>query len=310
MIKRRLPTLLLLLAAALLSNQQCAQAQWWKSVLNAAGNQNNNQYQEPYGQPYGQYGQYGQQNQYQQQNNGNLSQVSDSMRNIERAADQLAKQSMYSPQGSDAALLLSLNTLRDGARAARRAADSNNMSDLMNRLSQMQVVSGNALTIAQRAGKDSYSIAQLQMIQAGINQASMIASSGPIVYGNNNNYNPYNRYNPYPNPYAMGVLAATGSGRGQFTLMGQALMGIKQATINCNDGRNATMSISQGGQTITLTGTLVSQTPNSATIAISGSDHGVANGTVSGVINNGRLSSANGNGMMNGQPFVISFQGN
>jgi hypothetical protein len=313
MVKRTPSTIVLFVAATVISSQP-ANAQWWKSVLNAAGQQNQypQQYAQPYGQQYGQYNQYDQYNQYQQSGgNGNLSQVSDSLRNIERTADQLAKQTMYAPQGSDAAFLLSLNTIKDGSRQARRAADSNNTSDLINRLSQMQVIAGNAATIAQRSGKNSYSLSQIQSMQAGIQQALMMVNSGPIVYGGNN-YNPYNPY-PNPNPYNSGMLQASGTGRGQFSLMGQALMGIKQASIVCNDpvGRRATVTISQGGQTINLMGTLTSQTPNSATIALNGSDRGVVSGIVNGAISqNGTLMSASGNGMLNGQPFVISFQGN
>lgn len=300
----RKPASTALLAVALLGtiHAQPANAQWWKSLM-----QNQNQTPYPYQQP----------NPYQYQQNGgvnpNLSNVSDSMKNIERTADQLVKQSMFAPQGNDAGLMLSLSTLKDTARQARRAADSNDTNNLMLRLSQLQTISGNALTVAQRSGKNSYMIAQLQMIQSGVQQSMVFANTMPSMVAPVYGYNPYSPTPVTPMGFGGGVLQAAGNGRGQFSLMGQVLMGIKQATISCVDpvSRRATMTISQGGVVINLTGTLTSQTPNSATIALNGSDRGPATGIVTGVINsNGTLTSANGNGTLNGQPFALSFNGN
>jgi hypothetical protein len=319
MANRGIAPLTLLTVAALLTCQQSAQAQWWKNVLQ---NQGGSGYQQPYGQPgYGQYqqpygGQYGQYNQYNQQQYGqngtnpNLSNVADSMKNVERSADQIIKQGMYAPQANNPALMLTLNTLKDGARQARRAADSNDTNSLMMKLSQLQTIAGNALAVAQRGGTNSYTIAQLQNMQSNIQQSMVFANTMPSM-PSPYPYNPYTPVNPYNGFNPGGILQVSSSGRGQFSLMGQVLMGIKQASISCMDGRRATMTISQGGVAINLTGTVMSQTPNSATISVSGSDRGAATGIVNSVIGgNGRLMSANGNGTLNGQPFVLSFNGN
>jgi hypothetical protein len=288
-----------------------ANAQFWKNLLN-----NNDQYQQPYQQGF----MPGQQNVV----NPNLSRVSDSLKNIERSCDQMAKnvQMRAAMDPNAAPLMMSLNALKDTSRQARRAADNGNQSQLVMQLSQLQVVAGNAVTVAQRAQMDSYTLGQLQMIQASVNQSIMLANAAPPVVPVNP-YNPYNPnpYNPNPyNPYnpgfvpgyASGMISATGRGRGQFSLMGQVLMGIKQASINCSDpvGKRTTFTISGGPAAINLTGVMTMQTPTSASIAINGSDKGAATGMVNAAFSpDGALSSVNGNGTLNGQAFALSFRG-
>lgn len=297
---------------------QPAHAQWWKRLLDDANSQPAQQYVQP-GLPVV------------QQQQCNLSPASNSLKNVERSADQLLAgiqmRAVSSPGTNFAPLVVSLNALKDCARQARRAADSNNFNNLMSRISQLQIISGNALTVAQTQPGlgDTFTIAQLQIIQSNIQQALTFASAAPPVVPINpyTPYNPYNPnpYNPYtpPNPYnptpyyTPGIVQASANGRGSFTMMGQNLLAIKSATLACADpiGRRATFTMTQGNATINLLGTLISQTPTTATITINNSDRGTATGTITTTLTpNGTLNSANGNGTLNGQPFVVSFRGN
>lgn len=316
----------IVLASVIATSASPVHAQWWKNLVQPNA-------QTPYGQnPYAQP-QYGQN--YDQRGSYDLGPASNSLKSIERNADQLLKtiqmKAAYAPQANFAPLLVSLNALKDTARQARRYCDSNDLSNLNSRLSQLQVVAGNAVNIAHSdpAIADGYTVAQLQTIQASVQQATMYVANAPLMVpgGNPNPYNPYGPYNPpynpynpyersgyYPPPvYNSGIIQASSSGRGQFTMMGQNLLSIKNATLSCADpvSRRATFTMSQGNATINLLGTLVSQTPNSVTLSITSSDRGNANGTITGVLSgNGSLSSANGNGTLNGQPFIVSFRGN
>lgn len=110
--------------------------------------------------------------------------------------------------------------------------------------------------------------------------------------------------------YTPGVMQVNTSGKGQFVMMGQVFMNIRNLSIQTVDpiSRRVNFSISAGRDVINFTGTLQTQTFTGTTINITGSDRGAASGSINSVINgNGDLLSANGNGNLNGQGFVLSF---
>lgn len=268
------------------------------------------------------------------------SQVADSLRDVERKSDQLMRnvQSYLQangrwlpmPQGNDAALIMTLDSMKNQARNARRAAESNDAPKLMSQLSQLQIISNNAASVAHQAGMDGFTIGQLQVLQNTIQQCGMFVTMAPMVpataYGYAQPMQPYGyqRQNPayyQPNPgyyppnsmYVPGVLQASSKGRGQFAMLGQVFMNIRNANLQSSDpySKRAVFTISAGGDVINLLGTLIVQTPTSATVNVSSSDRGPASGVINGILGaDGSLMSANGNGTLNGQAFVLSFKSN
>jgi hypothetical protein len=108
-------------------------------------------------------------------------------------------------------------------------------------------------------------------------------------------------------------LQASASGKGQFLMMGQNFMNIRNASVQCDDpvGRRGTFSIFGGRESMNFVGTVRTQNQSAFSFNIDGSDRGAASGSLSCTVGfDGRLVTAQGNGMLNGQSFVIAFKGN
>lgn len=133
------------------------------------------------------------------------------------------------------------------------------------------------------------------------------------AYSQAGNYNGGGGYRPngFRPDLQPGMLQASGSGRGQFTMMGQVFMNIRTTTISASDpaGHRGVLTITAGRDKISLMGKLINQSPASFVFNIDGSDRGAASGSIMGSLNgNGQLNSVNGTGVLNGQAFNLSFR--
>lgn len=132
-----------------------------------------------------------------------------------------------------------------------------------------------------------------------------------VVYAQSGGFTPSNGGDTHYHPANPNVVNATASGKGQFMMMGRSFLNIRNATVESSDpvSRRGTFSMFGGRETMSFLGTVVARNHSNFTFNVDGSDRGAASGTLTCMIGfDGRLSSVQGNGVLNGQPYIITFK--